>query len=106
MIQGWKPALMFCKPPLDSWWEPGSDVLTCGERDKKFHEWGQSLEEARELIRRFCPVGGLVIDCACGGGTVPVAALIEGRRFIAGDIDAEAVRTARQRIDLARKEAA
>lgn len=43
---------------------------------------------ASDLVRCFCPVGGLVVDPFVGAGTTGLAAVTEGRRFIGGDLGA------------------
>lgn len=43
---------------------------------------------AEDLVRCFCPPGGLVCDPFVGAGTTAAAALAHGRRFIGGDLGA------------------
>lgn len=51
------------------------------------------------LVRACCPPGGVVLDPCCGSGTTLVAAVRAGRRAIGCDINPEAVRLARVRLD-------
>jgi hypothetical protein len=44
------------------------------------------LRLARDIVRCFCPVGGLVVDPFVGAGTTAIAAVTEGRRFVGGDL--------------------
>jgi site-specific DNA-methyltransferase (adenine-specific) len=44
-------------------------------------------------------VGAVVLDPFCGSGSVGVAALRNGRRFIGGDICEEAVEISRHRLE-------
>lgn len=44
------------------------------------------LRLASDIVRCFCPPGGLVVDPFLGSGTVLVAALDHGRRFAGGDL--------------------
>lgn len=67
--------------------------------DKEHHCWGQSIETASELIKRFTIPGDLVCDMMVGGGSCAVASVINNRRFIGCDIDNEAVRITKQRVD-------
>lgn len=48
------------------------------------------------LVRAFCPEGGMVLDPCCGSGTTLAAAV--GRRSLGWDINADAVRVARERV--------
>jgi hypothetical protein len=44
------------------------------------------LRLTRDIVRCFCPVGGLVVDPFVGAGTTAIAAVTEGRRFVGGDL--------------------
>lgn len=50
------------------------------------------------LIHACCPPGGVVLDPCCGSGTTAVAAVRLGRRTIAGDRSAAAIRMTRLRL--------
>ncbi|HUT73752.1 MAG TPA: DNA methyltransferase [Armatimonadota bacterium] len=41
---------------------------------------------ASDIVRCFCPPGGLVVDPFVGAGTTAAAALDHGRRFVGGDL--------------------
>ena len=47
-----------------------------------FHPNQKSVELGRYLVRTFTRPGEIVLDNACGSGSFPLAALLEGRRFI------------------------
>lgn len=66
--------------------------------DKEHHDWGQSLVEARYYIERLTPVGGMVVDPFCGGGTTPAAAKFLGRQWLAFEINEQTALEARGRI--------
>jgi DNA modification methylase len=51
------------------------------------------------LIGACCPPGGLVVDPCCGSGTTLVAATRLGRRGQGSDLSADAVATARARLE-------
>lgn len=44
------------------------------------------LHLASDVVRCFCPPGGLVVDPFLGSGTTMIAALDHGRRFAGGDL--------------------
>lgn len=44
------------------------------------------LRLASDVVRCFCPPGGLVVDPFLGSGTTMIAALDHGRRFAGGDL--------------------
>ncbi len=96
----WKPILVFTKKPrsarLTEDWVMDS-IRGAGE-DKRYHEWGQDVQEATYWIEKLTPLNGLVVDPFCGGGTIPLASKITGRRWLASDIDGVAASTARKRL--------
>jgi 16S rRNA G966 N2-methylase RsmD len=67
--------------------------------DKTFHVWGQNTQSVKEILRRISREGDVVCDFMCGSGSTAVAALeLGGRKVIACDVDAEAVKTTRKRV--------
>jgi site-specific DNA-methyltransferase (adenine-specific) len=63
----------------------------------KHHMTGKPTELMRALVRPVLP-GGLVLDPFAGSGSTGVAALLEGRRFLGIEREAEYVRIARDRM--------
>jgi site-specific DNA-methyltransferase (adenine-specific) len=63
----------------------------------KFHMTGKPVELMRALVRPVVP-GGLVLDPFAGSGSTGVAALLEGRRFLGIEREADYVRIARDRL--------
>jgi hypothetical protein len=62
------------------------------------HKWGQNVEPLEILVQRFSQPKQLVCNPFLGSGTVGVAALKNGRRFVGCDIDPACVETARKRL--------
>lgn len=62
------------------------------------HPTVKPLAVMRWLVRLACPPGGLVLDCFCGSGTTGVATVLEQRRFVGIEQDADYVAIARARI--------
>lgn len=54
-------------------------------RDEKYHQAGKPASMLRELVRIVVP-GGVVLDPFAGSGSMGVAALREGRRYIGIEI--------------------
>jgi hypothetical protein len=107
----WKPLLILSKGSPSSWpgvndWTsdtkdlpPGlRDFLVSQANDKRYHDWGQSVNVFERLVESFAPVGGLVVDPFLGGGTTGLAARKHGRAFEGFDIDADHVTTAAGRL--------
>jgi hypothetical protein len=82
---GGKPLLWFVKGEYLG--EYLSDQLDSRPGDKRAHEWAQGEAEARYLIERLAPPGGLVLDPMCGSGTTLIAARRLGRRFLGVEVD-------------------
>lgn len=55
-------------------------------------------EVSEVLVRQSTQPGELVVDPFCGSGSVGVAALRQGRRFLGGDVSAAALQVARERL--------
>ena len=55
-------------------------------------------EVSEVLVRQSSQPGELVVDPFCGSGSVGVAALRQGRRFLGGDVSAAAVQVASERL--------
>ncbi|MGH7641634.1 MAG: DNA methyltransferase [Candidatus Dormibacteria bacterium] len=85
---GWRPVLVYVQPPAPD--EPPwfSDWLASDPAPAKaLHHWQQGLGPARQLVRRFAPAGGLVLDPFAGAGTFSAAAVLEGRQALGFEHD-------------------
>jgi site-specific DNA-methyltransferase (adenine-specific) len=69
-----------------------------GERDKRYHDWGQDKATARYYIECFSSVGQIVLDPFVGGGTTAVVCERIRRPFLAFEIDPTTAELARQRL--------
>jgi site-specific DNA-methyltransferase (adenine-specific) len=69
-----------------------------GNRLKLQHPATYPDKLAEDLVRCFCPPGGVVLDPMAGSGTTCVAAQRYGRRFVGMDISGEYCEIARQRL--------
>jgi hypothetical protein len=94
IISFWKPVLVFGQALEWLGDVARSDV---NDNDKRFHAWGQSVSGMEDLVERLSKPGELICDPFCGGGTTACVSLALGRRFVGCDIDAESVRTAKER---------
>ncbi len=92
----WKPVLWFVRGPYDGPFI--RDVVTSGERDKRFHDWQQSESGFAALVELFTRPGDVVLDPFCGSGTTGVAALRLDRRFVGIEVDAGTADIARRRL--------
>ena len=54
---------------------------------------------ARQLLRRFTAPGDIVLDCFSGSGTIPLEALLLGRRVLAFDTNPYAVTLTRAKLE-------
>ncbi len=88
---GWKPVVLFGG---EKWVH---DVFRSDRKDKRFHEWGQSLSGLTDLVDRLSEPGQTVCDPFCGGGSTGAAALLMGRRFVGCDTDQSSVDSSIQR---------
>ena len=95
---GWKPVVMFVKPPLNAWWPYFSDWIS-GGKEKDAHDCQQAVSEAEHFIGALCPAGGVVLDPMLGSGTSGVAAVKLGMQFIGIECDPAAFAGAQERIE-------
>jgi DNA modification methylase len=90
---------------------PIEDTWNCSEQDrldsiqiKSFsgEKTGYPTQKNEALLERIiqssCPEGGLVLDCFSGSGTTAYVARSMSRRWLAGDINPEAIHTTRSRM--------
>lgn len=97
VVNEWKPLLWFVKGKREDREAFISDTIE-SEKDKRYHDHGQSLIEATYLIEHLTKLNDLVFDPFCGGGTTAVAAQQLKRRWITCDTDEQAVAIARKRM--------
>jgi DNA modification methylase len=62
-----------------------------------------------ELCRWLCrltktPIGGVVLDLFMGSGTIPLAAVLEGRGVIGIELERQSFEIAQARIEIAQRE--
>lgn len=66
-----------------------ADVLFFGSASSEGRVWHPTqkpLALGRYMVRTYTNPGDVVLDCACGAGTFPLAAMLEGRNFIGIEI--------------------
>lgn len=69
-----------------------------GNFGKNGANWGKHEGVTMRYIDTFCKSDGIVFDPFCGSGTVPAAAKMLNRRWLAFEIDPDTANDARQRI--------
>ena len=95
---GFKPILIFHKPPRMAPKRYFCDVILGTGREKSAHEWQQGKEELRQIFEPFTDPGDTVLDPFMGSGTVLDMAREMGRKAIGFDIDAVNVQIVRGRV--------
>ena len=99
-----KPVILLVKRPAPKLaTHPFLTDMILGKRDKEHHWMGQGVEQFQYFVERLTEPGGLVVDPFVGGGTVPVACVATGRRYIATEIDPGVAAAARARVAALRK---
>ena len=66
---------------------------------RNIHPTVKPLELMRWLVRLLCPPGGTVLDHFAGSGSTGAASVLEGRRFVGIEREADYVKVARARIE-------
>jgi hypothetical protein len=72
--------------------------------DSRFHQLAPYIGKlkpviARQLLRKFTAPGDVVLDCFSGSGTIPLEALLLGRRVLAFDANPYAVTLTRAKLE-------
>lgn len=86
-ICGYKPILVFQKPPITKPYKSFVDIIKGSGREKGLHEWQQSEGELTPLIDTFTQPGDTIMDPFMGSGTTLAAALKNNRKAIGFDIN-------------------
>lgn len=83
------------KNPSDVWDIPN---VKANHIEKTEHPCQFPVALVQRLVKALCPADGILLDPYCGVGSAGVAATMEGRRFIGGELSEEYAETAEQRI--------
>lgn len=93
----WKPIVWW----VNGTWPMGRGFIRDGfvnaQPEKAHHKWEQSLSWAKYCLR-FVPKDGVIADPLMGSGTIGVACVENGFRFIGIERDSAPVATARRRL--------
>lgn len=55
------------------------------KQKEAIHPTQKPLDLCRYAIRTYTNTGDIVLDCCCGAGSIPLAAMLEGRKYIGMD---------------------
>lgn len=95
----WKPILWLVKGPRTSKFFVQDGIIS-QSNDKRFHDWGQPENPALHWMQQIAlrlndPI---ILDPLCGGGTIPAVCKALDLRYLAFEIEGDAVRIARERV--------
>ena len=103
VLTGWKPIIVYSKPSQSDRTERIYDVITVPvamKQENQFHKWQQNEAGMKLLVEKFAAPGDTVCDPFSGGGTIPLVAKRHGCRVIAADIDADCIKSGKDRINM------
>ena len=75
-----------------------TSVLTYGRDAVSLHPTQKPEDLLRKLLRQYSHPGAVVLDCFMGSGSTGAACLLEGRRFVGMEMDADYFEIARKRL--------
>lgn len=84
---GYKPILVFVKPPVSKPLQDTWDLIDGTGREKSIHEWAQALGEAKDVLERLTYPGQTILDPFAGSGTVAIACRDTQRFNVSYEID-------------------
>jgi site-specific DNA-methyltransferase (adenine-specific) len=87
-----KFGLPHCECEAPEWEE------TSGSKSANYHPTVKSTKLMRYLVKLVTPKGGIVLDPFMGSGSTPVAAIMEGMRYIGIEREADYVKIAQTRV--------
>lgn len=90
-ICGWKPIIIYQKPPLKPSPFRFVDYIDYDNSEKDLHEWQQGIKGYEHFIEKFTYPNDLILEPFAGGGTVPLACKKLKRKCIAIEIDEEMI---------------
>lgn len=73
LTTGYKPILVFVKPPAKAPLQSTWDIIEGTGREKGLHEWAQAEGEMEEILNRLTIEGDTILDPFAGSGTVAMA---------------------------------
>jgi len=100
VFENYRPILVFRKPgelPHASK-QPWVQDVVRGRREKDHHDWQQDEDAPRYYIDAYTEPGATVLDPFSGGGTTAAVCKAIGRKFLCFDIDEEAVKLTKSRV--------
>jgi DNA modification methylase len=92
----WKPLIWLVKGK--NTWEHIDDLIRNEKSDRRFHEWGQSVNGMAQIVERFTAEGSIVLDPFVGAGATALAAVALKRFFIGIDKEKSCVDTTAERL--------
>lgn len=81
-----------------------ADIIQCNASQSVYgdgssnHQWSKSPEFIAYYAQALTKADSVIVDPFCGGGTVPMVAMMTGRRFVAFEIDPDTADKARERV--------
>jgi len=97
MSNGWKPILVFQKPPFKKLDSIMLDIIQGSGTEKSLHKWQQASEEVRPIIEHFTVAGDTVLDCFAGSGSFGITAYKLKRKSINIEKELDSVNTIKKR---------
>lgn len=100
LIAGWKPILIFQKPPFRRLEDTFNDTLKFEYTERDLHDknWGQTIEPFEYLIEHFSKPNDLIFEPFSGTGTTLLAAKNKHRRCIGTEIEEELIEITKGRL--------
>jgi len=73
LTTGYKPVLVFAKPPIKASLQSTWDIIEGTGREKNLHQWAQAEAELEDILGRLTYEGDTILDPFAGSGTTAMA---------------------------------
>jgi len=96
---GYKPILVFQKPPLKKTDTAFIDIIKGSGKEKKDHKWRQAEDEAISILDKLTKTGDTILDPFAGTGTIHIACLKNKRIPISIECEEKNIKVIQERVE-------
>ncbi len=96
---GYKPILVFQKPPVKKADTAFFDLIKGTGKEKGDHKWRQAEDEAISILNKLTKTGDTILDPFAGTGTIHIACLKNKRIPISIECEEKNIKVIQERLE-------